>query len=86
MAVKIRLARIGTKNLPFYRIVAIDQRKKRDGEFLEDLGSYNPRSNELIHFKKDRLDAWVAQGALPTDVVKKLCKMYKKSSSVAAKS
>ena len=47
MAVKIRLSQIGKKNAPFYRIVAIDSRKKRDGKFLEDLGTYNPLTGRI---------------------------------------
>ena len=50
MAVSIRLARIGKKKAPFYRIVATDRRNKRDGEFLENLGTYNPLTGELIQF------------------------------------
>ena len=79
MAVKIRLSRIGKKNAPFYRIVAIDERKKRDGAFLEDLGTYNPYGGTLITFKPDRIDAWIAQGAVATDVVKRLCKKHKQA-------
>jgi small subunit ribosomal protein S16 len=77
MAVKIRLSRIGTKNVPFHRIVAIDERKKRDGAFLEDLGTYDAKTGKLITFRRDRIDAWISQGAIPSDVVKRLCKKHK---------
>ena len=55
MAVKIRLARIGRTHAPVYRIVAIDSRKKRDGKFLENLGTYNPMTKELMQYHEDEL-------------------------------
>lgn len=74
MAVKIRFARKGTTHAPVYRIVAIDERKKREGRALENLGTYNPLKHEVVQFHKDRIDAWVAQGAVMTDAVKRLYK------------
>ena len=79
MPVKIRLSRIGKTHTPFYRIVAIDSRKKRDGKSLEILGTYNPISGEIIQFHTERIQAWVSQGAVVTDAVKKLQRMHKKS-------
>lgn len=65
MAVKIRLMRIGTKKRPFYRIVAVDERKKRTGGYLELLGTYNPLTEpKEIILKKDRLEVWQKQGAV----------------------
>ena len=62
--VKIRLARVGSKKRPFYRIVAADSRSPRDGKFLEILGHYDPRSEpNKIEIKKDRIDAWIENGA-----------------------
>ena len=81
MAVKIRLARIGKKNVPFYRIVAIDSRKKRDGAFLENLGTYDPHNGSLVQFHQEKLDSWVAKGAIVTDAVKKLQKLHKKAAA-----
>lgn len=81
MAVKIRLSRIGKKNSPVWRIVAIDSRKKRDGAFLENLGTYNPINKELVQFHADRISAWVAQGAICTDTVEKLIKLHKKAAA-----
>lgn len=75
MAVKIRLARIGTKNAPCYRIVAIDGRKKRDGAFLENLGTYDPLKGSLVQFHTDRINDWVSKGAIVSDAVKKLQKL-----------
>jgi small subunit ribosomal protein S16 len=84
MAVKIRMARVGKKNAPYFRIVAVDSRKKRDGACIEDLGTYNPITGKMIQFHKDRIDAWIAQGATPSDTVKRLYKLQKKSSQVGA--
>ena len=85
MAVKIRLSRIGKKNAPFYRIVAIDERKKRDGASLEILGTYNPRSGEFVQFHEARIQHWIGLGAQETDAVKKLHKAFKKSQAEVVK-
>lgn len=77
--VKIRLSRIGRTHAPVFRIVAIDSRKKRDGEALEILGTYNPFTKKLEQFHKDRIDQWVAQGAVVSDAVKKLQRLHSKS-------
>jgi small subunit ribosomal protein S16 len=82
--VKIRLSRVGRTHAPMYRIVAIDSRKKRDGEALEILGTYNPFTKELVQYHHDRIEHWVAQGALVTDAVKKLQRQHKKSPVAAA--
>jgi small subunit ribosomal protein S16 len=78
MAVKIRLSRIGKKHVPFYRIVAVDGRKKRDGACLEDLGTYDALNGTLIKFNDERIKHWISVGAIPTDTVKKLQKKYTK--------
>ena len=83
MSVKIRLARIGKKHAPYYRIVAIDSRKKRDGASLEILGTDNPLKGELVQFHNDRIEDWVSKGAIATDAVKKLQKMYQQKGIVA---
>lgn len=73
MAMKIRLARAGTKKRPFYRIVAADSRMPRDGRFIEKLGTYNPLlpkdSAERVKMSLERIKYWMDQGALPTDRV-----------------
>ncbi len=73
MAVKLRLKRMGSKRKPFYRIVAADSRTKRDGKFIELVGTYNPvvepaeiKVNEEIALK------WLNNGAIPTDTVRDL--------------
>jgi len=76
MAVMIRLARIGKKKAPFFRIVAIDKRSKRDGQYLENLGTYNPLTGELIQFHVEKIEAWLSKGALPSDTVKRLQKQH----------
>ncbi len=69
--VKIRLTRMGRRNLPFYRIVVTDVRKARDGEYIENLGYYDPRSKKC-NIKGDRFEYWVSKGAQPTKTVAKL--------------
>ncbi|QPM91065.1 30S ribosomal protein S16 [Pseudooceanicola algae] len=73
MAMKIRLARGGSKKRPFYRVVAADSRKPRDGRFIEKLGSYNPLlakdSEERVKLDMERIQYWLDQGAQPTDRV-----------------
>jgi small subunit ribosomal protein S16 len=73
MAMKIRLARGGSKKRPFYRIVAADSRMPRDGRFIEKLGTYNPLlpkdSEERVKMDLERVQYWVSQGAQVTDRV-----------------
>ncbi len=75
MAVKIRLRRMGAKKAPFYRIVVADSRFPRDGRFIEEIGIYDPTKNPSV-FKIDteKAEKWIANGAQPTDTVKKLMK------------
>lgn len=71
MAMKIRLARGGSKKRPFYRIVAADSRMPRDGRYVEKLGTYNPLlakdSEERVKMDMERVQYWLDQGAQPTD-------------------
>jgi small subunit ribosomal protein S16 len=76
MAVKLRLSRVGTKHVPFYRIVAVDGRKPRDGAFLEDIGTWDAQKTQIVRFQAERYAYWVSQGAVPTDTVKKIHKLY----------
>ena len=76
--VKIRLSRIGKKKAPFYRVVAVDSRKKRDGAYLENLGTYDALNTVLVQFDEERFNYWIEQGAQPSDSVKKIVKLYKK--------
>ncbi len=73
MAIKIRLARGGSKKRPFYRVVAADSRMPRDGRFIEKLGTYNPLlpkdSEERVKLDMERVQYWLNEGAQPTDRV-----------------
>ena len=73
MSLKIRLARAGTKKRPVYHIVIADSRSPRDGRFIERLGYFNPllpkEKTERLKLDLDKVKAWLAKGALPTDRV-----------------
>jgi small subunit ribosomal protein S16 len=76
MAMKIRLARGGSKKRPSYRIVAADSRMPRDGRFIEKLGTYNPLlpkdSEDRVKMNVERVQHWLAQGAQPTDRISRM--------------
>ena len=81
MAVRIRLTRFGRKKKPFYRIIVADSENKRDGKFLDIIGTYDPLQDPaVININDDKLQDWLGRGALPTSTVKSL---IKKTSSVA---
>ena len=73
MAVKMRLRRMGAKKAPTYRVIVADSRSPRDGRFIEEIGFFNPRSDEL-KIDADKAKTWLANGAQPTDTVKVLLK------------
>ncbi len=76
MAVKIRLARHGSKGAPFYRIVVADSRSPRDGRFIDRIGTYNPRTQPSeIQVNEEKAREWLGKGAQPTDQVRKLLKV-----------
>lgn len=72
MSVKIRLTRVGTRKRPFYRIIAVDSRKKRDGAYLENLGIYHPLNieDQQVELKEERIRDWLDRGARPSHTVK----------------
>jgi small subunit ribosomal protein S16 len=76
MAMKIRLARGGSKKRPFYRIVAADSRMPRDGRFIEKLGIYNPLlpkdSEDRVKMDVEKIQEWISKGAQPTDRVARM--------------
>ncbi len=73
MAVKLRLMRMGKKKQPTYRIVAADSRSPRDGRFIEIVGTYAPLSEpSAVRVDGDKARKWLAQGAQPTEAVRKL--------------
>lgn len=75
MAVKIRLKRMGMKKKPFYRVVVADERTPRDGRFIEEIGTYDPMTNPAqIKIDVEKAEAWMKNGAQPTETVRILLK------------
>jgi small subunit ribosomal protein S16 len=75
MAVRMRLARIGSKKNPIYRVVVADSRSPRDGRFIEIVGRYNPQTDpSLIELDEAKVKDWLAKGVQPSDPVAKLIK------------
>ena len=83
MAVHIRLARAGTKKVPYYRIVATDQRAPRGGRFIERLGSWDPRRTQLT-VDRTRIRYWMDHGAQASLTVSKLLKKADKAAATEA--
>jgi small subunit ribosomal protein S16 len=76
VAVKIRLKRMGKIRAPFYRVVVMDSRVKRDGRAIEEIGKYHPTEEpSLIDINSDRAQYWLGQGAQPTEAVEALLKV-----------
>ena len=74
--VKIRLARVGSKKNPIYRVVVADQRSPRDGRNIETIGRYNPQTDpSIVEIDLDRANHWIGQGAQPSKAVQKLMKI-----------
>ena len=75
MAARIRLARVGSKKNPVYRVVVADSRSPRDGRFIEIVGRYNPQSDpSIIDLDEAKVKDWIAKGAQPSDSVRRLLK------------
>lgn len=75
MAVTIRLMRFGKKKVPFYRIVALDKRAKRDGAYIEKIGTYEPLSKDKnIHIVKEKYEYWTSKGAQISEGMERLLK------------
>jgi len=75
MAVVLRLKRMGTNKKPFYRVVATEKTRPRDGRFIEEVGYYDPKKNPVvINLNKDRVLYWLKNGAKPSTTVKSLIK------------
>ncbi|HHW22513.1 MAG TPA: 30S ribosomal protein S16 [Clostridiaceae bacterium] len=76
MMVKIRLKRIGAKKKPFYRIIVADGRSPRDGKFIDQVGTYDPKADpSIIKVDAEKVKKWLSHGAQPTETVKKLLKI-----------
>ncbi len=85
MAVHIRLARHGSKKNPFYRIVVSDQRSRRDGRFIENIGTYDPcRDPAKLIVDRRRLDYWQGQGAQASDTLSRLLKKHAAAAEASA--
>lgn len=80
--VKIRLKRFGSKKRPYYRVVVQDARKPRDGECIEEIGTYMPIEAEekQVNINLERANYWIGVGAQPTDIVAKLMRTQSKLS------
>lgn len=75
MATKIRLTRMGAKKAPFYRIVVADSRSRRDGAFIDVIGTYDPnRQPAAVEINAEKAQKWLSTGAQPSDTVKSLFK------------
>ena len=85
MAVSIRLRREGTTNHPYYKVVVADSRSPRDGKFIEQIGTYDPRKEgDNARLDLERVDYWIKNGAQPSDTVRSLVKKEKKKAETAA--
>ncbi|MEE2644238.1 MAG: 30S ribosomal protein S16 [Myxococcota bacterium] len=84
MAVKIRLQRFGSKKKPYYRVVVADERMKRDGRFLEQVGTYDPMQNPAkLSMNNERIDYWFSVGAKASDTVASLLRRLKREASAS---
>ncbi len=75
MAVRLRLQRFGSNKRPFYRVVASESSRSRDGKFLEVIGTYDPLVGQ-VNVDSAKVQQWISNGAQPTDTVKSLFKKY----------
>jgi small subunit ribosomal protein S16 len=83
--VRIRLRRVGTKNVPIYRIVVADGRSPRDGRFLENIGTYDPRkATDNFQVDVERAKFWIGKGAQPSDTVRSILKKAERAVKAAA--
>jgi small subunit ribosomal protein S16 len=81
----IRLARVGARKQPYYRVVVIEKERARDGRSLEVVGTYNPRTNPAsVELKRDRIDHWVSKGAKMSATVARLVSKHTPTSSEPA--
>jgi small subunit ribosomal protein S16 len=84
MAVRIRLTRMGAKKKPYYRVVVADAEAKRDGRFLDILGSYDPNAEPAqVDIDREKFEDWIKKGAQPTDTVASLFKGLRAEPAIA---
>jgi len=82
--VKIRLRREGAKDRPYYRIVVADSRARREGPYIEDLGTYDPMKEEDdLKLDVEKADSWIGKGAQPSETVTNLIKRARKAAASA---
>ena len=80
MAIKVRMARAGNRNRPYYRVVVADERCPRDGAFIEMVGTYDPTQEPAaVDLKTERIEHWISKGAKPSQTVSELIRRYPKS-------
>ena len=85
MAVRIRLTRVGATKRPAYRVIAIDKRRSRDGRALEILGYYDPLTEPAtVNLETEKINAWIGQGAQPSETVVKLMRPAEKAAQQPA--
>ena len=84
--VKIRLRREGAKDRPYYKVVVCDSRARREGPYIEQVGTYNPMLKEKSNFEIDleKIDKWLSHGAQPSDTVRSLIKKARKENGAEA--
>ena len=84
MALKIRLTRVGTTHQPHYRVVVAEARSRRDGDPVEVIGTYDPRTKgKQVNLKLDRVDYWLSKGALPSDTLNSMIKKARRAPAAA---
>lgn len=82
MALKIRLTKVGSVHQPLYRVVVAEARSRRDGDAVENLGTYTPKTKgNPINLKLDRVDYWLSKGALPTDTMHAMIKKARRAAA-----
>lgn len=85
MALKIRLTKVGSVHQPLYRVVVAEARSRRDGDAVENLGTYTPKTKgNPINLKLDRVDYWLSKGALPTNTMHAMIKKARRAAAATA--
>lgn len=85
MALKIRLTKVGSVHQPLYRVVVAEARSRRDGDPVENLGTYTPKTKgNPINLKLDRVDYWISKGAVPTNTMHAMIKKARRTAQAAA--
>ena len=83
MAVAIRLRREGAKDRPYYKVVVADQRARREGRYIEIVGSYDPMNDGIYTLDLEKVEDWLSKGARPSETVRSLVKKARKAAAAA---